>query len=68
MEFEKVYDEINEKFGIYFQEKYFSIATNIEYLKYKFLCDKINSDSLVFGDSYSNYEFDYFSRGIILTG
>ena len=65
MEFEKVYDEINEKFGIYFQEKYFSIATNIEYLKYKFLCDKINSDSLVFGDSYSNYELDELDKFIL---
>ncbi len=64
-EFEEVFDEINEKFGVYFQEKYFSIATKIEYLKYKFLAEKKDLSSLIFGDCFSNYKLDKLDRNII---
>lgn len=37
IEFEKVYNEINDKFGKYTQEKFFSVMTNIYYFKYKYL-------------------------------
>ena len=37
IEFEKVYKEINDKFGKYMQEKFFSVMTNVYYFKYKYL-------------------------------
>jgi len=64
-EFEEVFDEINEKFGVYFQEKYFSIGTKLEYLKYKFLNNKTDSSSLIFGDCFSNYKLDDLNRNIL---
>jgi len=64
-EFEEVYDEINEKYGIYFQEKNFSIATKIEYLKYKFLSNKKDTSSLIFGDCFSDYKLDQLDKNII---
>ncbi len=39
-EFEEVYNEINDKFGKYFQEKFFSVMTNVYYFKYKYLIEK----------------------------
>lgn len=56
-EFEKIFDEINEKYGRYFQEKYFSIATKIEYLSYRFLKNK-KMTSLIFGDCFGHYKID----------
>jgi len=64
-EFEEVFDEVNEKYGIYFQEKYFSIATKIEYLKYKFLNDKKDTSSLIFGDCYSHYQLDELDKNLL---
>ena len=50
MEFEVIYDEILARFGRYFQEKYFSIATRVEYLPFRFLNPGQRSGSaLVFG-------------------
>lgn len=63
--FEKIYDEINEKYGIYFQEKNFSIATKIEYLKYKFLVNKNNESSLIFGDCFFNIKLDRLDMEIL---
>jgi len=42
-EFEEVYNEINDKFGKYFQTKFFSVMTNVYYFKYKYLIEKENS-------------------------
>ncbi len=64
-EFEEVFDEINEKYGIYFQQKYLSIATKIEYLKYKFLTNKKDTSSLVFGDCFSHYKLDKLDKNIL---
>lgn len=64
-EFEEIFDQINEKFGVYFQQKYFSIATKLEYLKYKFLTTKRDSSSLIFGDCYSNYKLDQLDKNIL---
>ena len=64
-EFEGVFDDINEKFGVYLQEKYFSIATKIEYLKYNFLNNAKNTVSIVFGDCYSNFELDGLNKSLI---
>lgn len=40
IEFEQVYKEINDKFGKYIQEKFFSVMTNVYYFKYKYLIGK----------------------------
>lgn len=64
-EFEVVFDDINEKFGVYLQEKYFSIATKIEYLKYKFLNNAKDATSFVFGDCYSNFKLDELNKSLI---
>jgi len=37
MEFEQIYDRILSRYGTYFREKYFSIATRVEYLPLRFL-------------------------------
>lgn len=63
--FEEIFDDINEKYGIYFQQKYFSIATKIEYLKYKFLNNTKDTSSLIFGDDYSNLELDTMDQNLI---
>jgi len=64
-EFEEVFDNINERYGIYFQQKYFSIATKIEYLKYKFLNDTKDTTSLIFGEDYSNLELNTMDQNLI---
>ncbi|MBI4451981.1 Lrp/AsnC family transcriptional regulator [Candidatus Woesearchaeota archaeon] len=64
-EFEGIFDEINEKFGIYFQQKYFSIATKIEYLKFKFLNNNINTSSIIFGNCYSNHKLDKLDSNLV---
>ncbi|MBW2976345.1 Lrp/AsnC family transcriptional regulator [Candidatus Woesearchaeota archaeon] len=64
-EFEETFSKIQEKFGVYFQEKYFSIATKIEYLRYKFLNNRKDTSSLIFGDCFSSYDLDRLDRIIL---
>lgn len=64
-EFEKIYDEINHRFGAFFQEKHFSIATKIEYLKYRFLSDKKSGNSIIFGDCFAESGLDTLDRKIL---
>lgn len=77
-EFEQVFDEICERYGKYFQEKHFSIATKIEYLRYRFLNEdkrdkrdnryrnpKDEQKSIVFGDCYSSYALDKLDKEIL---
>lgn len=68
--FETVYDDIIGKFGRYFQEKYFSIATRIEYLPYHFLLENENAplsgESFVFGDGFSRYKPDKLEKSILV--
>lgn len=66
LEFEQVYLKINHVYGKYFQKKYFSISTRIDYLKYKFLTKRKNYDSLVFGDCYGNTILDELDYNLIL--
>lgn len=40
IEFEQIYNKINDKFGKYIQERFFSVMTNIYYFKYKYLAGK----------------------------
>jgi Lrp/AsnC family leucine-responsive transcriptional regulator len=64
-EFEKTFDEVNKRFGAFFQEKVFSIATKIEYLKYRFLSDKGEGKSIIFGDCLAGLELDELDRKIL---
>jgi Lrp/AsnC family leucine-responsive transcriptional regulator len=69
IQFEEVYDSLMGKFGKYFQEKYFSIATRIEYLPYHFILEGDpglrRSDSFVFGDGFGCYIPDKLEKQIL---
>ncbi len=67
IEFEKVYDDIMGRFGPYFQEKNFSIATRIEYLPYYFISPAMpkSGSSLVFGATYSYSELDELDKKML---
>jgi Lrp/AsnC family leucine-responsive transcriptional regulator len=49
IEFEKVYKEINDKFGKYIQQKFFSVMTNVYYFKYKYLVERQDGTSKLTG-------------------
>jgi len=51
------HQEIKERYGIYFQDCFFSVSTKIEYLKYKFLNGARDTSSLVFGRSYNQRHY-----------
>jgi Lrp/AsnC family leucine-responsive transcriptional regulator len=66
MEFERIYDEILARFGRYFQEKYFSIATRVEYLPFRFLNPGAgNRRGLVFGGAYEHRRLDDQDKRIL---
>jgi Lrp/AsnC family leucine-responsive transcriptional regulator len=69
IDFESVYDDVIGNFGEYFQEKYFSIATRIEYLPFRFLLDEDDNRSLsppfVFGDGFDHYKPDRLEKKIL---
>jgi Lrp/AsnC family leucine-responsive transcriptional regulator len=66
MEFEQIYDEILARFGRYFQEKYFSIATRVEYLPFRFLNPGAGTRrGLVFGGAYDRRHLDDQDKRIL---
>jgi Lrp/AsnC family leucine-responsive transcriptional regulator len=66
MEFEKIYDEILTRFGRYFQEKYFSIGTRVEYLPLRFLNRQAHaSHGLVFGGTFGQRLLDDQDKKIL---
>jgi Lrp/AsnC family transcriptional regulator, leucine-responsive regulatory protein len=69
IQFEEVYDAIMGKFGSHFQEKYFSIATRIEYLPYDFLLENREvpgqPKSFVFGNGFGEYLPDELEKQIL---
>ena len=66
MKFEKIYDEILGRFGRYFQEKYFSIATRVEYLPFRFLNPGHgNGEGLVFGAGHDQLPLDDIDKNIL---
>jgi len=69
IDFEKIYDEIMGRYGRYFQEKYFSIVSRIEYLPYSFLDPPHPSESgsLIFGNHFSNYQLGNLDKKILST-
>lgn len=48
-EFEEVYNEINDKFGRYIAQKFFSVMTNVYYFKYKYLVGRQDDTSKLTG-------------------
>ncbi len=64
-EFQEVYDEINERFGEYLQEKFFSIATKIQYLKYKFLNNSQDTRSVEFVNPDKIYVLDNLDKDLL---
>lgn len=67
LQFEAVYDRILSKFGRYFQEKYFSIGTRVEYLPLRFLDpDQHSGTSLIFGGAYERRRLDDIDKSILL--
>ncbi|MBZ5497183.1 MAG: Lrp/AsnC family transcriptional regulator [Acidobacteriia bacterium] len=66
MAFEEIYDEILARFGRYFQEKYFSIGTRVEYLPLRFLNpDARAARGLVFGGTYEHRILDEQEKRIL---
>jgi len=67
IQFEEVLDDIMGRFGKYFQEKYFSIATRIEYLPYRFLVEADYSPvaSFVFGDGFIRHKPDKLEKNLL---
>jgi Lrp/AsnC family transcriptional regulator, leucine-responsive regulatory protein len=57
-EFEVAYNEINNKFGKYIDEKYFSVMTNIYYFKYKYLLDCESDENKLTGGTITSAELD----------
>jgi DNA-binding Lrp family transcriptional regulator len=66
--FEKVYDEVVSRFGLFIQEKHFSVATRIEYLPYYYLRppSPVKADSWIFGACFESSELDDLDR-LLLT-
>lgn len=57
-EFEKTYNDINNRFGKYIDEKYFSVMTNVYYFKYKYLLDCESEEYKLTGGSITSSELD----------
>lgn len=57
-EFEEVYNEINEKFGKYIEQKFFSVMTNVYYFKYKYLVGREDTTSKLTGGKIMYPEFN----------
>lgn len=70
VQFERVYDEIMGRFGAYFGEKYFSIATRIEYLPYRFISPKDDElcrfRSVVCGGGMAHHRLDELEKKVLL--
>ena len=58
IEFEKVYKEINDRFGKYIQEKFFSVMTNVYYFKYKYLVERQDGTFRLTGGQLENPKLD----------
>ena len=65
VEFEKVIDELLNKFGAYFDNKSISVATKIYHFKHKFLLKKHESNELVLGGKVEESELDEVDYNIL---
>ncbi len=67
IEFEKIYDQIIDRFGKYFMQKNFSIVTRIEYLHFRFLrpTNEQPPSPLIFGAGFKNAVIDETDRNLL---
>jgi len=65
IEIREMIDEIDSKFGEYFQKKYSSIATHVYHFQHKFLLDKKDSKELVLGGKIEQPNIDELDYKII---
>jgi Lrp/AsnC family leucine-responsive transcriptional regulator len=64
-EFEDIYNEINDKFGKYIQDKFFSVMTNIYYFKYKYLLGREDGAYELTGGQILDLKLDDFDWKLI---
>lgn len=65
LEVREIIDEIDSKFGEYFQKKYSTIATHVHHFQHKFLMDKRDSRELVIGGKLETPDIDELDYKII---
>ncbi|MBI4451825.1 Lrp/AsnC family transcriptional regulator [Candidatus Woesearchaeota archaeon] len=65
IEFEEVLDEILNKFGEFFEDKFISVSTRIYHFKYKFFLDSKDSTELVLGGKIKEPEIDELDYNIL---
>ena len=64
-EIEKVYDELNNKFGLYFQNPLISIAFNVREFKHKYLYTKPDYRQIILGQAEKTESLDELDHSII---
>ena len=64
-DFEGVYREVNDQFGKYMQEKFFSVMTNVYYFKYKYLVGKQDSTFHLTGGGIVSPHLDQLDKDLI---
>ncbi len=64
-EFEEVYNEINNKFGRYIEQKFFSVMTNVYYFKYKYLVGRKDETYKLTGGKIAYPELSDFDLKLI---
>ncbi len=65
VEFEEVLDEILNKFGKYFEDKFISVATKIYHLKHKFLISINSPSEIILGGKVEEAKIDYLDHNIL---
>lgn len=64
-EFEEVYQEINEKFGKYIEQKFFSVMTSVYYFKYKYLVERRDGTQKLTGGKIVSSTIDEIDKDLI---
>ncbi len=64
-EFEDVYNEINDKFGKYIEQKFFSVMTHVYYFKYKYLVGREDGTYKLTGGKITYPELSDFDLKLI---
>ena len=57
-EFEKILNDLGERYGDYFKARYVSIVTNIHHLNYKFFVDDVKKEDFVFDNKLGSLILD----------
>ena len=64
-EFEETYNEINDKFGKYIEQKFFSVMTNVYYFKCKYLVEREDYTYKLTGGKISYSELDNLDLNLL---